>query len=35
MDIRAASVLAADFHRQTPARTMQIVLPGKYMEIEF
>jgi hypothetical protein len=35
MDIRTASVLTADFLRESPARAMQVVSPGKYMDIEF
>jgi hypothetical protein len=35
MDIRTGSAPTADFHRQSPARTMQAALPGEYMDIEF
>jgi hypothetical protein len=35
MDIREVSGLAADFHRESPTRTMKAVSPGKYMVIEF
>jgi hypothetical protein len=28
-------VLTADFLRESPARAMQVVSPGKYMDIEF